>query len=1325
MSVVTTLNKGLNKLYKIIAILLVLFAVVLSALRLFLPYAQNYRTNLQSYLNETYHGNIIIGNLSTGWQKLGPTLVAKNVSLVNSELVNIFIEQIDFSIDFWGSIQARQLITSDFTLSGAKLYVDQASLVSDTNLGDNAIILRRLGDLFLKQVSRFSLRDSQFILHGAGRKQHTVVIDELAWLNESERHRATGEIIFDGISSNNVKLKLDINGSAFEQLSGQVYLSANNLDITPWLSQILPVKSSDNRTSINAQSWLTVEQGKAKRLQVALGENQINWRLQGKNHQLKLATGQLLFELNDNFQDFQVFSSPLSISLDDSRWQPVTVQASQQAQHRQFYASYADLASLTKLLPFFVDDKAQLAQLAQMAVQGQLADIYLHLAPEQMKLSAQLSDLNTRYSDNIPGIEHVSGHFLLAGEQAQFMLHAEDGQLDFGPLFNAPIGYQRIAAIVNGQFSSSAWQITTDDLQLNSTELKVTGQLRVAQQTQQPITMALVAQVQDADVSIAHHYYPQQLMGDNLVNYLNTSLQAGQITSANLLFNGALTDFPFTEQTGIFTVDAELIDAKFQFDTEWPAINGLNANLNFTNNSMLITATAGELSGLAVDNVTATIDDLAGQSILEISAELKAAMPEHVTQLMLESPLRDSVGATLTKVVIAQPIDGSFALSLPLDEPEQALAKGYVDFNNNRAHLLAPDMQFTNVNGRLRFANEQISTEQLSVHWQDLPLALTATTEQKAKHFQTDIAIDANWQDAQYHAFIPKPLLAYIHGALAWHGDLALFIPTDGAFSYQLTVTSELLETELNLPAPYGKKAEQRTKLLAKVNGQQQQSTIDATYGEQLKFFGVLAHAQPHFNRAHLLLGEQQMLLPMQGFHISADLAQAKVSDWQPLITDIISSVQQLPATANVSLLDTPEHIKGVVANVDLFGQQLHDVSFTVREQQPWWLLQLNAKELRSQLTFYPDITSQGIDVKADFIHLPAPTTVAEISATSALVAAPTDSPESPATVRIDNQALFREMPPLRVHCGSCQYGALNLGELNFELTRPDAQHIALPRLTAKRGKTTITADGVWQANEQGSSTQFKGNLKTKDVEHEIEQLGFASVVKESGATIDFALNWQDGPFDLALAKLNGDIVAQLSDGYLAEVSDKGARLFSVLSLQSLVRKLRLDFRDIFSDGMFYSQITGDFHLKDGVLYTDNTKMKGAAGDLAIKGNTQLSNGVLDYRMSYKPNLTSSLPVLAWIATLNPVSMIAGFALDEVLTSKVVSEFNFELTGDVNEPILKEVNRKNRNISVGSSTPPQFVDNTDKIEHKTEAVEPVSPEVPAINKPKPGDKIDG
>ena len=106
--------------------------------------------------------------------------------------------------------------------------------------------------------------------------------------------------------------------------------------------------------------------------------------------------------------------------------------------------------------------------------------------------------------------------------------------------------------------------------------------------------------------------------------------------------------------------------------------------------------------------------------------------------------------------------------------------------------------------------------------------------------------------------------------------------------------------------------------------------------------------------------------------------------------------------------------------------------------------------------------------------------------------------------------------------------------------------------------------------------------------------------------------------------------------------------------------------------------------------------MNGAAGNLTVKGNTDLTAGLLDYRMNYKPNLTSSLPTIAWIATLNPVVFLTGLAINEIITASVIYEVVFEVTGDVDKPIVREVDRKNQDVSVGSSTPPLLIDDAEK-----------------------------
>jgi len=1306
MSVSKLLNSCINKLYKVLAITLVLLAVSVSGLRLMLPYAENYRLNLQNYINQNYQLNLVIGSLDAGWRKLGPSLVAKNVSLLQTEQASIFIKRIDLSIDFWASIQARQFITNDFTLSGTKIFIDKNALEKDSKLNISATPLPshkqqtnkgtidRVVELFLTQIDHFSVRESQMVVKHSENKYHNISINQLAWKNTANRHSAQGDVVFGNLSAKNLKLQLNLTGNKQQELAGTVYLEGNNLDITPWLEQVIKIDNEQTDSSISFKSWLSLKDGSAEKLQVQLGDNQINWRYQNREHRLSLLKGQLLTNFFGNLNQFQLRSSPLIFKLDQQEWQPITVQASNRQNLFTSYFSGIQLQYITPLVPLLVDDKILLKQVGELDPTGDLSDVFIQSHQGKFNVSAQFNNISLSYSRGLPGIEHLSGSFLVADNRIQLSVKAKHGKLDFKKHFSRALPYQYLSAVIEGKVDQDGWRFGSENLIFNSAELELQGGFGVNIPKDGLASLSLFANVNDIKATNAQYYFPHLLMGKNLVTYLNKGLIKGDISQVKVLFNGALEKFPFKDNEGIFTVDAELTNSTFMFDSQWPAIKKFNANLNFTNNSMLITGHSGDLLGVDVRGVKANIADLSDKQLLKINANINNAQPEVVQALIAQSPLKNSVGKTLEFITLHDVINGQFSLNIPLNSPEKTIAAGLINFHNNQITLKEPMMFFDKVNGQLSFENDKLNTKNLQVNWLGMPMKLALNTHNNQGHYQTDITIDADWAEKQWQAQVPSLLQAYAQGNLVWHGDLSLLTPEKGAFSYQLKIDSNLQGIQFNLPTPYAKTFNEKMSLMVNVNGGLQQSIIDTKIGDKFNFYGVLAHQNASFSRAHLLLGNEQMLLPMDGFYITTNIEEADFSQWQPLVSNIIGSVEKYSTqkeTSTDALLPVPERIRGTIKNLDVYGQKLSNVSFNLFDKMQWWLLQLNAKEVRSQIKIYPDWLKQGIDVDADFLHLNLDDEVPlQIAIGKPTISHVEDKIIMPIVSRADNDKLFAFIPPLKVHCDSCSYSKLDFGTVDFSIKRKQKDVIALENFVAKRGKNKLSFKGDWLHNAERSITHIEGKVHTSDIQHEFEQLGFTSAIKESGGTVGFSLNWQNAPQNFTFANLNGDLSAKIDDGYVVEVSDQ-ARMLSIFSLNSLVRKLTLDFRDIFSKGMFYSSIKGDFNLRNGVIYTDNTHMKGAAGDLTMKGNTQLVSGKLDYIASFKPNL-SSIPILAWVASSNPVIFLTSLAIEKVFVSNVITKIDFEISGNVNEPKVDKINSKSRKVRVGQSIAPEFVD---------------------------------
>jgi len=1286
MSISAVSNRWLNRLYKILAILLVLFAVLISAFRLFLPYAHNYKQDLQDYLNQTNGSNVTIGSLAMGWEGAGPSLIVEKVNVLDTESAHVFVAKMELTVDFWRSLQYRKLITKDISLVGAQVFFDKRLLEQNKTTEQDSSLIDNVSDIFFQQIKRFSLKNSKITVRDE-KQTRTFLVDQLSWLNNGNRHRAKGSMLIDGLTSNNIKFNLDASGQDIRDLTGQLYFEANKLNITPWLDTIFAIEDEKTHSSVNFSAWYTLNKGEANQLQVALNDNEVSWLYQDELHSLRLNQGNILIENFDNALERTITTTPLQLHTNNHAWQPLTVNTKRTKNGLLTHISSLELFGIADIYPLFSGHIETQTLLDGLAPVGQISDVYLLKANEEFQASASFSEVTSSFSQGIPGIENVSGELSFSNQHLTINLLAENGELDFNKHFLYPIPYQSILSKIDVDLSTADLSVKVQDLEFISSQLHATADISITDSENTTPAMALLADIHRGDAKLAEYFYPHLLMGQDLVDYLKAAIIDGEVEQAQVLFNGPLANFPFHDNSGIFVVNAELKNSKFQFDPNWPVINDFAANLNFTNNSMLITGRGGSLAGIDVKGVKVAIDDLENQQILTVNASFTDTLPEAVSNLMNNSPMATTVGETLNQLRVSNNISGSFALNLPLNDLDSVIASGQVNFNNNDVALQTPAMNFTEVNGELTFKNDVINTRGLTLNWREMPMELVVKAhDTENEYFQTLINLQAKWPELAWKKELPELLEKYAHGQLNWQGDLTLKMHHKGDFSYELMMNSTFEDLAFELPVPYKKTLAEALNVTVNVTGQDDYSELNAQVGKELHFYGELDHKKTQFSKAHLLLGDDELLLPTQGFHITTNLATASLTQWQSLVLDILDSIKQTPestSSTSVALISAPERIRGSVAELDVLGQTLTDVSFNLTDKQQWWLLDLNAKEARTKAKFYPDWHQQGIDINADFIHLTLTDEVDNESLTEQVLQ---ELPED----RLSDDIIFANIPPIRAKCTSCSIGRLDFGEVDFSIERIAEDTLKLKKFTAKRGKTNLKFDATWQHNQKTSHTEVVGKLESNDLEQEVIKLGYPSSIKDSGINLQYDLDWQASPFDFDLDKLNGDVNASINDGVI-DVDDKGVRFLSIFSLSSLARKLKLDFRDIFSKGMFYESIKGDFELKKGIVYTNNTFMKGVAGDLSIKGNTNLNTQILDYKMSYKPNITSSLPAIAWIATLNPLTFIGVLALDEVITSQVISEFKIEVTGPIAEPIHVFVDKKTQNIKVGRTTPPEVI----------------------------------
>jgi uncharacterized protein YhdP len=124
--------------------------------------------------------------------------------------------------------------------------------------------------------------------------------------------------------------------------------------------------------------------------------------------------------------------------------------------------------------------------------------------------------------------------------------------------------------------------------------------------------------------------------------------------------------------------------------------------------------------------------------------------------------------------------------------------------------------------------------------------------------------------------------------------------------------------------------------------------------------------------------------------------------------------------------------------------------------------------------------------------------------------------------------------------------------------------------LSLANSDAALKASGKWLSKEGDSSTSLTYTLDVEDAGKLLSRFGFAGVLRGGRGKMNGDLNWSGLPFSIDIPTLSGKMQLDMAAGQFLKVDPGAAKLLGVLSLQSLPRRLTLDFRDVFSEGFAF-----------------------------------------------------------------------------------------------------------------------------------------------------------
>lgn len=1315
------------------AVVMVLLATSFAVARLLLPFADQYSAEVSKRFSDYVDQPVLVRALDAEWHGWGPSLVLRDVALLDVEDGQpVFqLEKIRLGFDLLSSLNLWQPVFSQITLVGVDLKLSRdrqgqfsvkgfsraASLAGDANdaatlPGNNSPFLD-----WLFSQGQLGLEKSNITWHdemGAGHHMQFSAVN-LSLRNDGDRHQLDASVELTRDLGKSLTLRVDMRGNplSVEQQHIQVYVAGEHLRLAElfepqavggvdvsiknagfqvwgqWENGALQYLTGDvdvGGLSMLASAQTSMETDSAEGSQVKSSQSLLLGRVAGK------------FLWQQTKDGWQFDGDDMLLARESRQWQPARVSLNFSEQDDgssavDAAASYLQVKDISELLSLFsVGGEAVGLPLQAINPRGEIKNARLHwqggAAPEYSAYATLYGATINAWRD-IPAAENMDGQLWLDDAGGQVSLQHAAVNLDFPALFRWPLQIDELRGDVAWEVTDGQWRVAGRHIEASNVDVTATATLDVVQSAihDSPF-MSLVVDFKDGDGSQVPHYLPTGIMPKSAVNWLDEAFVSARVTSGGAVFHGHLADFPFDEDVGKFEVAFTVDNASLNYAKAWPPITNIKADVQFEGSGMLVDMHRGNIFSNEIRWAKVGIENMAAKPmLLTIDGEVEGYTQEKLDYVVVSPQLNAAFGESLDGMTATGESLLNLDLDLPIGTDDDVLVNGWVDLKENTLSIPSLGRVLGEVDGRLNFFQDGLQAEniQAELFGQSTQINIATTGEGADRNVRIKAGGLFNAPDLAAH-YVPV-LADLLIGDGDW--NVVFDIPVsekekDNETEHQpiknktparLSMRTSLKGVESRLPPPFNKRAEDISSLGLRVDFLPQQAPVMrvnyAGFADSIFTLGGMTRADDFHAAVNFNSGAAEMP-DTPGLHVTGWLDAVSLDEWRNLVLSRESRAEpkQTSLVAEVDNATTvPEFVpKGgerlagggglqILGSADVavrvfeaYGETLHNARLKLHTEKTAVSANIEAKELKGHLSIPYEWQKNPIVADLDYAYL-------------------SKSESESSSDELDP----REMPALDITVNDFRFGNSRFGKIRLETTRV-ADGVRIEQLVLQSKATTMTARGGWYARGDQQQSNLTMHVESSNVGKTLKALDYVGGIDKGKGSADLELSWPGSFADVDAQHIKGKLSMSLKDGYVLDVNPGAGRMFGLLSIQALPRRLLLDFSDVFKKGFGFDRMKGRFKIEDGDAYTNNFYMKGPAARVDISGRTGLAQQDYDQLVTVTPHVGDTLPVLG-ILTATPQIGVAILAVQKLFQPEIddVARNQYTITGSWNAPVITKL----------------------------------------------------
>ncbi|WP_272897859.1 YhdP family protein [Vibrio sp. vnigr-6D03] len=1264
---------------------MVILAITVTVLRVSLPRLDKYQADIETWVSQSTGIEFQSEKVSGYWKNTHPFIALENLQAIlpDEEKTQILIREAEIELDVFASLRNLTPVVSTLRVDGLSLDVQHIKWLKEGNQAigkpeasspSSESVLNDIEYLLLRQLNDFSIANSNVTYQTFTGDIKTLEIEHLKWRNFGDRHRADGVIGIADNDINSLTVKADfIESGDLSRISGDFFVSAENLQVTPWLTKYLKDKVGIAQGHASFNSWITLDKGQPKNAYLEILPSEISWNKEAQ-HSLMLEHG--IVSMAPSGSGWQVNAHSLRLRTDDTPWPFLDAAFKFNKENWQLNVSELNVATLTPFVHLMPESDKLNQWLDTVQLGGRVEDIRVSMGKDlsSMRFSANLEDGAMQQWELLPELHHLSAQLSGSLDQINARVSLIDDELPYGDVFQAPLKIRQAQVDITWKDQGDwGWSLWADKVTAATPDLQVLGAFKLDFPKGKSPFLSFYAEADAFNAGETWRYLPTLALGTELTDYLSTAIQAGKASTSKLLWYGSLDRFPYSNNDGMFQALVNLKQSQFSFDTAWPPLKNLQLDLLFQNEAMFMDSRSATLMDVKASRITGRIPSLSENGHIEIEATAKGK-GDAVRDYMMATPLVDSVGAALTAVQVKGLVDADFQLKIPFDGSDTR-AWGWAKLPDNQVNIKTPSMTLSNASGLIEFDNDVVRSSGLSAELLGQPISLDFLGQTQSKNYNVNIDVLGDWDVQPLVPYVGETWLKRVQGHAPWSMDVDLQI-NDVGFTYQVDVKAETQFIASQYPEPLGKALGEKGSARLQASGNQE--TISARL--QLPEFKYqaeidISNERPEFGASHLVVGRGAFRVsPIVGHSAVVRRDNFDLDQWLELFLGPVTGPQPLVSELDVPKIPIPESVKVESKALTLAGVEWHDLDFSARKKSLGWKMEVEGAEISGQASY---LEPYDLTVSLDRLQLYIPGL--DESTDPEPLALDDEKPQP--LIRPFDRVFHDAVPNLTLAINDFWLQGYKIGKVNVDFLR-QGDRLEWKNISFSSGDNKFKASGWWMLKENQSRSKFKMSMSGKNNTEVMERFGITSGIQKAPFDVETDLEWNGAPWLPQMTSMNGTISSKLGKGVISDVSG-AARLLGLFSLDSIIRKMQLDFSDVFDKGMAFNSITGSGEVKNGIFVTNDIKMDAVAGRMSIKGLANLETQIVDAEVEFVPDLTSGIPVITAFAVA-PQTAIVVFAITTALSPvvEVITKVNYAVKGALDNPSVTEISRSKGEYTV-------------------------------------------